>query len=133
MIDTWLTRDLPALDPIVAISERDGDGGFPTGLAIRELAGIEKVDPLPALQACNGVSADVVMLARRGNRDPYFVSDVYPRARLALGRWSSGESLVSRLVTALEAAAEKESHPSSAPDSRSQRRPSAALFGMLPS
>jgi hypothetical protein len=118
--DTWVSRDLPALDATVALLE---EVDLPEVADIAARAGIAVKDAARALRAMDGVYVDLRMTM--GDPGRWFVQRVTPQARWAVGQWPTGESLVAGLVEGLDAAAEREADP----ERKSRMRQAAAVVG----
>lgn len=108
-LDTWVTRDLPVLRAIVDLYEEDGDQ-----ISIR------------AIERRSGMDGDTVQRAlRRLMTRPSFLGDVTNTAQGIIvyieaptadalrvaGAWPSPETMVERLVAALEDAAADDGRP----------------------
>ena len=117
MQQTWMERDLPVLDAVVAMLE---DNPMVTDAAIAQYIGFELPDIRRSLEALDGQYLRV-------GRDlsGFFVDSVTADARRAVGQWPTGESLVSQLVEGLAAAAEQEPDP----ERKSRLRQTAGLLG----
>lgn len=118
--DTWVSRDLPVLDATVALLE---DTDLPEVADIAGRTGIPVADVARALKAMDGVYLGLQVTM--GDSARWFVRSVTPEARRAAGQWPTGDSLVTRLVEGLNAAAEHERDP----ERKSRLRQAAALLG----
>jgi hypothetical protein len=97
--------------PLVHVADIAGRAGFTTAETGR------------ALQAMEGVYVDLAM--SMGGPESWSVQGVTSAARQAVGQWPSAESLITRLVEGLNAAAEHEADP----ERKSRLRQAASLLG----
>ena len=104
--DTWTSRDLPVLDATVALLENRPLVDV-TDIAAR--AGLTVAETSGGLQAMEGVYVELAM--SMGGPQSWSVQGVTPAARRAVGQWPSAESLITRLVAGLNAAADQEANP----------------------
>jgi hypothetical protein len=118
--DTWTSRDLPVLDATVALLENRPLVDV-TDIAAR--AGLTVAETSGALQAMEGVYVELAM--SMGGPQSWSVQGVTPAARRAVGQWPSAESLITRLVEGLNAAADQEANP----ERKSRLRQAASLLG----
>jgi hypothetical protein len=124
MEETWTSRDLPGLDAVVQLLEQSL-GGFLLGRRIEEHTGMDSADVKRAVLA---LSPDYVILgsqlAEEGGIDTQWLDGVTAEARLVVGQWPTGESLVDQLAAGIEQAAEQE------PDPEQKRRLLAVARGL---
>lgn len=90
---------------------------------IAERAGFTAAETGRALQAMDGVFVDLSI--SMGGPESWSVQGVTPAARQAVGQWPTPESLITRLVEGLTAAAEREADP----ERKSRLRQAAVLLG----
>ncbi|MDQ2873611.1 MAG: hypothetical protein M3Y33_01805 [Actinomycetota bacterium] len=107
MEDTWFSRDLPILDAAVKLFQAQdfvevGDLARATGFEPKAVA--------RALRDMEGVFVGQVQ-GRMGDVDSWFITEVAPAARRAVGQWPTPENVVARLAEAFSAAAEHEPDP----------------------
>lgn len=107
MDDTWASRDLPVLEAIVTTLDSDPNT-IPTLHDIAERLGKPVTEVGKAALALDGSYFELHKLMTGGDFGPWFVTKVYPSARIAVGQWPSGEVWTNRLVKALSEAAESE-------------------------
>lgn len=111
MDETWTRRDLPVLEAIVQLSERDG-GGFLDPAAIAQESGLDESETQAALLALDGeVPACVTDMRRSASGHIFLVGAPTGHARRAVGAWPTAETIAGRLITALDEAAEREPDP----------------------
>jgi hypothetical protein len=118
--DTWTSRDLPVLDATVALLE---NSPLVDVVDIAERAGFTTAETGRALQAMDGVYVDLA--ASMGGPESWSVQGVTLAARRAVGQWPTAETLITRLVEGLSAAADREPDP----ERQSRLRQTAALLG----
>jgi hypothetical protein len=99
---------MPVLDALVSYLDEDPGAGFVSVEQLAELSGVPVDVVGRAAIAMDGVYLTVQKLMSGGNMGPWIVSNIRPAARLAVGQWPTGESLVTTLVQGLEEAAESE-------------------------
>jgi hypothetical protein len=108
MEDTWASRDLPVLEVIVRHLDENPVGAGITLGEISNVTGMDIMDVARAAESLDGDYIDLTRLISGGNVAPWRIGRVSRSARVAVGQWPSGESLVAALLAGLAAAANKE-------------------------
>lgn len=107
MEPTWYSEDLPVLEATVElIDHHAGKQAITVGM-VAERLGTDAETVWASLRRLKGEYVQVTVLLTGGNPNPYLISGVTPAARRAVGQWPSADVLADRLVSALEAAAQK--------------------------
>lgn len=108
MYETWTSRDFPVLEAAVRAVDADFTK-FPEGQDIALTTGLDVNDVGRAFKALDGHYLAVSMTM--GGPARWHVTEVSPEARRVVGQWPSPEALVDKLVSSLNAAAEREGDP----------------------
>jgi len=103
MRDTWLERDLPVLKAAVQVFEREGDP-----MDADDIAAAAQLDADTVQRALRALSTEPFFDEGQetANGDILWVGKPTGQALRVAGQWPSPESLLDRLVAALEAAGE---------------------------
>lgn len=102
MESTWETRDLPVLQAIVEITDREGPGPGARVRDIAETTGLSLDDVKRATYALEGAYIGPLRRSLGGDGGQWRVTEVYPGARVITGQWPNPDTLANRLVSALE-------------------------------
>lgn len=110
MEDTWVSRDLPVLETVVKLVD---EGSFAVTVAdIADRTGLDTKTVDRALDALSGpYVGEYKKLMTGGIPDSWYVTEVTPEARRAVGQWPTAESLAARLAEAFSEAADEETDP----------------------
>jgi hypothetical protein len=99
MDDIWASRDLPVLDAVVSqVDELLVKGNMPDAADIAAATGMEITEVVTALTALDGHFID---LRKTFEPSGWFVTNVTPEARRAVGQWPTGENLIERLAAGI--------------------------------
>ncbi len=109
MEDTWFSRDLPVLTYLVERLDRF-DVHRVDLPEIEQATGLSSDDVARALKALDGEFIEG--LKQEEFSYPLFITGITGAARRAVGAWSTPDSLVDRIVSGLDAAADQEPDPS---------------------
>jgi hypothetical protein len=120
---TWENRDLLVLEAAVRFLDENKGDPAPDGADLAALTGLSMDDVERALIALNGTYLKLQMTG--GGAEHWFVPNIHPSGRRAVGQWPSPESVAARLVTAMAAAAET----AGSEEERGMLRKTAAWFG----
>jgi len=108
MRDTWLDRDLPVLRAAVEVFERESDPMDADDIAAE--AGLDAETVQRALRALS-TEPFFEQGQETANGDILWVGKPTGQALRVAGQWPSPETLLDRLLTALDAAGEDEERP----------------------
>jgi hypothetical protein len=125
MEDTWAWRDLPVLEAVVKLFEMLPPEGALDLDEVTAEAELDQDDVAAALRALNPEFLDLVMPA--AGPPAWWVRDVTPSARRAVGQWPTGKSLIDQLAAGMAEAAEREPDPER---KRALRAVASGLGGM---
>jgi predicted transcriptional regulator len=103
--DTWASRDVPVLNAVVALLEQSY---MVTVSDIAGRTGIDQADVARSLDALNPTYLDFRKTETGGDPTFWYVHNVTPQARRAVGQWPTAESLIDRLAQAFTEAAGRE-------------------------
>jgi hypothetical protein len=103
-MDTWGTREMPVLTATVALLE---DSYMVTVSDIAERTGLELTEVARSLDALDPTYVDFRKTETGGDPRFWYVLKATPAARETVGQWPTPESLIDRLATALNDAAEQ--------------------------
>jgi hypothetical protein len=107
MKDTWFSRDLPVLDAVVRWFEESE--GLPEVCDVVPMVGFDVAMVVKALSALH---PDYLEFNRgSGDREAWFVQEVQPSARRAVGQWPTPANLTDRLLAELDEADTKTDDP----------------------
>lgn len=101
MPDTWLERDLPVLKAAVEVFEREGDP-----MDAYDIAATAQLDPDTVQRALRALSTEPFFGKGQetANGDILWVGKPTGQALRVSGQWPSPETLLDRLIVALDAA-----------------------------
>jgi len=105
MRDTWLDRDLPVLKAAVEVFEREGDP-----MDAYDIVAVAKLDADTVQRALRALSTEPFFDDGQAsaNGDILWIGKPTGQALRVAGQWPSPQTLLDRLVTALETAGEDE-------------------------
>jgi hypothetical protein len=107
MDSTWEPRDLPVLDAVARLIDRDGPV---PGAYLRDIAGETGLDIEDVVRATNALeAAGLIVMQQRtmgGNGGQWRVREVSGEARRLVGAWPTPDNLADRIVAALQDAAD---------------------------